>query len=114
MDKKLVGPALGDVTERREADWLNAWIKDNAALRASGDADAIAIFNEYNGSAMSAFPSLTDKNIEDILYYTKVGDPKKAVAVAPVGAGHLTVRMGLGQCRGVQARRYKLPHSAAI
>ena len=72
LDKKLVGPALGDVTERREADWLKSWIKDNAALRASGDADAIAVFNEYNGSAMSAFPSLTDKNIEDILYLSLI------------------------------------------
>ena len=86
LDKKLVGPALGDVTERREADWLKSWIKDNAALRASGDADAIAVFNEYNGSAMSAFPSLTDKNIEDILYYTAVGDPTKVNVVEAAGS----------------------------
>lgn len=32
LDKKLVGPALGDVTERRELDWLLSWIKDNAYL----------------------------------------------------------------------------------
>ena len=80
LDKKFVGPALGNVAERREADWLKSWIKDNAALRATGDADAIAIFNEYKGSPMTAFPSLTDKNIEDVIYYTTVGDPKKAGA----------------------------------
>ena len=80
LDKKFVGPALGKVEERREADWLKSWIKDNAALRASGDADANAIFDEYKGSPMTAFPQLTDKNIEDILYYTTVGDPKKANA----------------------------------
>jgi len=45
-------------------------------LRASGDRDAIAIFNEYNGSVMSAFPQLSDTQIDDILYYTEVGDPK--------------------------------------
>ena len=32
LDKKLIGPALGNVEERRENDWLKAWIKDNAAL----------------------------------------------------------------------------------
>ena len=69
LDRKLIGPALGGVTERRENEWLKAWIKNNAALRASGDRDAIAIFNEYNGSVMSAFPQLSDAQIDDILYY---------------------------------------------
>ncbi len=85
LDKKLIGPALGAVEERRENDWLKAWIKDNAALRASGDKDAIAIFEEYKGSNMTAFPQLTDKNIDDILYYTTVGEIAKPgdVAVVP-------------------------------
>ncbi len=76
LDKKFIGPALGGVEDRRENDWLKAWIKDNANLRASGDRDAIAIFEEYNGSNMTAFPQLTDQQIDDILYYTTVGDPK--------------------------------------
>ncbi len=86
LDKKLIGPALGGVTERRENDWLKKWIRNNAEFRASGDRDAIAIFEEYNGSVMSAFPQLTDQNIDDILYYTDVGDPKPKVA-ANVGGG---------------------------
>ncbi len=86
LDKKFIGPALGKVEERREADWLKAWIKDNAALRASGDADAIAVFDEYNGSPMTPFPALTDKNIEDILYYTTVGEIKKAAEVTTEGS----------------------------
>ena len=86
LDKKLIGPALGGVEERRENGWLKAWIKDNAALRASGDRDAIEIFEEYKGSPMTAFPQLTDQNIDDILYYTTVGDLKK-VADTSVGSG---------------------------
>ncbi len=77
LDKKFIGPALGGIEERRENDWLKAWIKDNAALRATGDADANAIFKEYNSSVMTAFPQLSDQNIDDILYYTTVGDPPK-------------------------------------
>ena len=38
LDKKMIGPALGGVTERRDAEWLHKWIVNNADLRASGDA----------------------------------------------------------------------------
>ena len=82
LDKKLIGPALGGVEERRENDWLKAWIKNNAELRASGDSDANAIFDEYKGASMTAFPQLSDKNIDDILYYTTVGDLKKKEVVS--------------------------------
>lgn len=78
LDRKLVGPALGGVEERRENEWLLAWIKNNAELRASGDRQAIAIYEEYNGSPMTAFPQLSDDQINNILYYTTVGDPVKA------------------------------------
>ena len=87
LDKKLIGPALGKVEERREFEWLKAWIKDNAALRSTGDTEANAIFDEYKGSNMTAFPQLTDKNIEDILYYTTVGEIKKAPAPGEVVEG---------------------------
>ena len=87
LDKKLVGPALAGIEDKRTNEWLKAWIKDNAALRASGDKDAIAIFEEYNGSSMNAFPQLTDQNIDDILYYTTVGELKKASAAGAEVAG---------------------------
>jgi mono/diheme cytochrome c family protein len=89
LDKKLIGPALGGVESRRENDWLIAWIKNNAEFRASGNADAIAIYKEYNGSNMSAFPQLSDQNINDILYYTTVGEISKpdVVEVGTVATG---------------------------
>ena len=92
LDKKLVGPALGGVESRRENEWLKAWIKDNAALRASGDKDAIAVYEEFNGSNMTAFPQLSDKNIDDILYYTTVGEIKSAGDVATTGGEVVTAK----------------------
>ena len=80
LDKKLVGPALGGVEERREKDWLHSWVKNNAEFRASGDADANEIFEEYKGASMTAFPQLSNENIDDILYYTTVGELKKKAA----------------------------------
>lgn len=90
LDKKLVGPALAGVTDKYSEEWLLAWIRNNAELRASGDADAIAIFEEYNGSVMSAFPALSDQDIFDILQYTIEGDQKPAT-VAADGAGTVVV-----------------------
>ncbi len=79
LDRKLVGPALVGVTDKYSEDWLLKWIRNNAELRASGDEDAIAIYEEYNGSVMSAFPTLSDQDIFDILQYTIDGDPKPTV-----------------------------------
>ena len=85
LNGKLIGPGLFKVTDKRDLDWLKKWIKNNSKLRKSGDKDAIAIFEEYNGSLMQSFEYLSDKDIMDILEYTNVGDPKK-VASAGTGA----------------------------
>lgn len=85
LDKKVVGPALGDVTQRRSTEWLVAWIKNNQELRESGDADAIAVFEEYNGSVMPAFPQLSDQDVMDILAYTIDGMKAKEEVVSDKG-----------------------------
>lgn len=79
LDKKFIGPAMANIEDKRTNKWLKAWIKDNEALRASGDKDAIAIFKEYNETPMNAFPQLTDEDIDKILYYTTVGEIKKEI-----------------------------------
>ena len=84
LEGKLIGPELGKVEDRRTNEWLKAWIKDNAALRASGDADAIAIFNEYNGSVMTAFPQLSDSDIDAVLAYTS--HPEILISAAAAAA----------------------------
>jgi cytochrome c2 len=77
LDKKMIGPALGKVTERRTTEWLVAWIINNQELRESGDETAIAIFEEYNGSVMPAFPGLSEQDVMDILAYTIEGSKPK-------------------------------------
>lgn len=83
LDKKLVGPALGDVTERRTTEWLVKWIRNNQELRESGDKDAIAVWEEYNKSAMPNYPQFSEQDILDILVYTIEGG--KPVAVVADG-----------------------------
>ena len=40
------------------------------------------LFRRVQWSSMTAFPSLSDQNIDDILYYTTVGELKKPVDTA--------------------------------
>jgi mono/diheme cytochrome c family protein len=89
LDKKLVGPALGKISDRRELDWLKAWIKDNNALRATGDADAIAIYEEYKGSPMTAFPQLSDADIVNIVSYLDADPVKKSGVTAVVAVAEV-------------------------
>ena len=69
IDKKLIGPALQGVTEIRSQEWLIKWIRNNVELRASGDQDAIQIFEEYNGSLMNVYPQFSDDDILSVLAY---------------------------------------------
>ena len=72
--KNATGPSLNGVTERHDLDWIYKWIKNNNELRASGDAEALAIFEEWDGSIMNIFPQLTNSDIDNILAY--VEEPK--------------------------------------
>ncbi|MBT8244972.1 MAG: c-type cytochrome [Winogradskyella sp.] len=94
LDKKMTGPALRNVEARLYEDegldreWLNSWIRNSAALIKSGDAYANKIWNEYNQTAMNAFPLLSDQDISDILAYTaqpKPEPPKPPVLVSGEG-----------------------------
>ncbi|MBL7837124.1 MAG: c-type cytochrome [Bacteroidetes bacterium] len=82
MQNKMTGPALKDVHTRRSEEWLVKWIRNNEKLRASGDKDAIAIFNEYNKVVMNNFESLTEDQVKNIIAYFK-----EWKAPAPKGGG---------------------------
>jgi cytochrome c551/c552 len=71
LDKKLVGPALKGITEKREQEWLITWIKDSPGMIKSGDKLAIKVFEENNKLPMPANYQLSDQDIIDILEYTK-------------------------------------------
>ena len=83
--KKATGPALFGVTDRHSTEWLYKWIKNSSALIASGDAEAIKIFEEYNKTPMNAFPQLSNADIDNILAY--VMEPKKEPAAGAAVPG---------------------------
>lgn len=81
VKQKLVGPALEGVYDRAPSiDWIKAFVKNSAAVIASGDDYANKLYNEYNKTQMTAFP-LKDEQIMQILAYVKA-EAEKAPEVA--------------------------------
>ena len=70
LNKRAVGPALAGVSQKYEKEWLYSWIKNSMAMVKSGDPQAVAIYEEYNKSVMTAFPQLSNEDIDNILAYT--------------------------------------------
>ncbi|TVP50976.1 MAG: cytochrome C [Mongoliibacter sp.] len=85
LDQKNVGPALRGVTDRHSIDWTKRFIKNSQALIASGDAEAVAIYNEYNQLAMPAHEFLSDDDLLNLLAYIEYGDKADASASAADG-----------------------------
>ena len=83
LNKKAVGPALKGVSAKYDKEWLYSWIKNSAAMIKEGDAQAVAIWEEYNKTAMNAFPQLSNADIDNIIAYTDYTPPAPAV---PAGA----------------------------
>ncbi|UYQ95998.1 c-type cytochrome [Chitinophaga horti] len=95
VHKKLTGPALKGVTERwADQALLHKWIKNSAGVLATGDAYANNLFKEYNGTAMPAFPTFTDADIDNIMAFIADEEAKggKGPAGADSGAGAATAK----------------------
>jgi len=82
---QLVGPGLAGVYDKYEKEWLYKWIKNSSALIATGDAQAVAVYEQYNKVIMPAQP-VTNIQIDAILDYLKVyAEKAPPVAAAAVG-----------------------------
>jgi len=92
LNRKMTGPALANVETRLaeeeglDKEWLYTWIKNSPGMIKSGDAYAVKIYNEYNQAAMTAFPTLSNADIDNILAYT-AAPPPAPVAAAVSASG---------------------------
>jgi hypothetical protein len=81
---------LKGVSAKYDKEWLYSWIKNSTAMVKSGDAQAVAIYEEYNGSVMTSFPQLSNEDIDNIISYTDYTPPAPVAAAgaqaAPVQA----------------------------
>ncbi len=94
-DEKVIGPGLKDVNKRRDIAWITKWVKNPAAVIASGDQYANDLYNKYNKTQMTAFSNYGEAEIKDILaYIEKVNAAPVAVAGSPTTTGTTTAAAG--------------------
>ncbi|WP_445719541.1 c-type cytochrome [Flavobacterium sp.] len=87
LDAKATGPALRGVAAKYDKEWLYKWIKNSGELIKSGDAQAIKVFEENNKVAMTAFPQLSNEDIDNIIAYTSEPKPEAPAPGAAVAGG---------------------------
>lgn len=95
INEVVIGPALKNVHERRPKEWLINWIRNSQKVIASGDEYAVALYEEYNKTVMTAYP-FSDEEITSILAYVKVESTKEVVDPTPNGVGDAVAAEGDG------------------
>ncbi len=67
---RLVGPDLLSVHERRSQEWLESFVKSSQSMVNDGDADAVALFEEFSRIPMPDSP-VSKQQIRQVLSYIK-------------------------------------------
>lgn len=65
---RLVGPDLAGVHERRSQEWLERFVKSSQSMVNDGDAEAVALFEEFNRIPMPDSP-VSDEQVRQVLSY---------------------------------------------
>lgn len=95
MKDKLTGPALGGTKDRWASfpkEDLYKWVRNSQALIAAGHPRATELWNTWKPTVMTAFPNLSDDEIESIFLYVDgvykgTYGPKPEVAAVGANAG---------------------------
>jgi len=73
LETKLIGPPLSGVSEKRDMEWIYQFVRNSQEFIKT-DVEAKAVFEENNQTVMTPFPQLSDEDIDNIIFYTSVGD----------------------------------------
>jgi len=65
---RLIGPDLAGVHEKRSQEWLEEFIKSSQSMIKAGDAEAVALFEEYNSMLMPDAVA-SEEQIRQVLGY---------------------------------------------
>lgn len=77
--KDATGPALKGVDTRVPSkEWLYNWIHNSAAVISSGDKYGNDLYAKWNKTAMTAFPNLSNEEIDAIVTYVNSVEPPSA------------------------------------
>jgi mono/diheme cytochrome c family protein len=85
VKRQLVGPALAGVEERAPSiDWIVSFVRNSSAVISSGDEYAVRLYNEYNKTQMTAFTSLKEQDVLNILAYVRTEAAKEDAPKPPI------------------------------
>ncbi len=65
---RLIGPDLDGVHEKRTQEWLEGFIKSSQSMIKAGDAEAVALFEEYSSMLMPD-TAASDEQIRQVIDY---------------------------------------------
>ncbi|MFK5854908.1 MAG: c-type cytochrome [Bacteroidota bacterium] len=65
---RLVGPDLKNISEKRDKEWIIAFVQSSQTVINSGDGDAMAIYKEYNNMLMPDQP-MDGGQVQSIINY---------------------------------------------
>ena len=87
LDAKATGPALRGIANKYDMAWIYKWVHNSSELIKSGDAKAVKVYEENNKVVMTAFPQLSEGDIDNIIAYTSEpkAEPVAATTAAPPG-----------------------------
>jgi mono/diheme cytochrome c family protein len=68
VGRKVIGPALSGVTQRRPMEWILRFVKNSQAVIQSGDEYAVELYEKYNKTIMPS-QNLTDDEIKSVMAY---------------------------------------------
>lgn len=89
--KDATGPALKDIDKTLPPKpWIYNWVHNSSALIATGDKNAVDIFNKFNKTPMTAFPQLKEDEIDAIIGYVNSVTPPPPPQQAATGGGEPT------------------------
>jgi mono/diheme cytochrome c family protein len=94
LDAKATGPALRGVADKYDKEWLYKWIHNSGELIKSGDAQAVKVFEENNKIPMTAFPQLSNEDMDDFIAYTSAPTDEAPAATATAAAGGAAAQEG--------------------
>jgi mono/diheme cytochrome c family protein len=89
LDAKSTGPALRGISNKYDMAWIYKWVHNSSDLIKSGDAKAVKVFEENNKTVMTAFPQISEADIDNIIAYTsepKAEAPKTLPGIQSSGA----------------------------
>lgn len=94
LDAKATGPALRGVADKYDKEWLYKWVHNSGELIKSGDAQAVKVFEENNKIPMTAFPQLSNEDIDNVIAYTSAPKEEAPAATATATAGGAAAQEG--------------------